>query len=150
MSTGVKVTLILCSIVLGLPILACGGCLFLGVAINASITPEQREQMRLDAEQRSKESAAQLEKWNAESKERVATEATRPKPTMANYKHLQDGMTYEQVIAIVGAPSQELSKTSIAGHESVMYMWQAGLLGGNMNATFTDGRLVSKAQLNLP
>lgn len=68
--------------------------------------------------------------------------------TMANYNRLRNGMSYRQVIAIVGQPSQEVSRSEIAGYETVMYIWE-GSWGANMNAMFQNGELVQKAQLGL-
>jgi hypothetical protein len=74
--------------------------------------------------------------------------------TMANYLKLQTGMTYEQVAQILGDPGEELSSTDIAGIKGKMYMWKAqglaGFTGSNMNATFQNNMLTSKAQFGLP
>jgi hypothetical protein len=62
-------------------------------------------------------------------------------------------MTYSEVVQILGQSGTEISRSSIAGITTVMYQWNAGglagLSGGNMNAMFQDGRLVSKAQFGL-
>lgn len=150
MSPIAKTVLIVCAVLMGLPILACGGCLMLGIAVNASITPEQREQMRLEAERVEKSNKADQLRREAEAKQVAEMEAKRPKPSMANYQRVQNGMTYKDVISIIGEPSQELSRSAIGENEAVVYMWKADSFGGNMNATFSNGRLVSKAQFNLP
>lgn len=117
----------------------------MGVLVNASITPEQRERMRVAAEESEKRALIAREKMAADTKKEAAAEAVRPKPNLANYNRLQIGMTYQEVVSIVGPPSQQLSESEGA----VMYMWQEGWIGGNMNATFVDGKLYTKAQLNL-
>jgi hypothetical protein len=64
-------------------------------------------------------------------------------------------MTYKEVIAIIGPPSQEVSRSYMEGVpgvmpsvETVMYVWE-GTWGANMNAMFQNGRLISKAQFGL-
>ena len=73
---------------------------------------------------------------------------------MQNYLKLQNGMTYEQVVEILGKPGEEMSSNELAGYKTVMYMWRAtglgALSGGNMNAMFQNGALVQKSQFNLP
>jgi Domain of Unknown Function with PDB structure (DUF3862) len=70
--------------------------------------------------------------------------------TMANYKRLETGMTYEQVVEILGKQGTEMSSNDIAGYKTVMYMWKSGRFSvGNMNAMFQNGGLVQKAQFGL-
>lgn len=71
-----------------------------------------------------------------------------PALTMDGYNRIKTGMTFEQVTAIIGQPSQEMSRNELAGTETVMYMWE-GMLGANMNAMFQNGKLVQKAQFGL-
>jgi len=70
--------------------------------------------------------------------------------TMENYNKLQTGMTYEQVVSILGEEGKEMSSNDIAGYKNVMYLWKAGGFSvGNMNAMFQNGALVQKAQFEL-
>jgi len=62
---------------------------------------------------------------------------------------IQDGMTYQQVVGIIGAPGDQLSASSIAGYRTVMYSW-TNSNGSNMNAMFQNGKLIQKAQFGLP
>ena len=71
-----------------------------------------------------------------------------PALTMDGYNRVKNGMTFDQVVAIVGKPSQELSRNEMAGTETVMYQWD-GSIGANMNAMFQNGKLVQKAQFGL-
>lgn len=118
---------VVCSIPLGL----CGGCLTLAALSSSSY--KQRERIAPSAPMQTQ-----------------AAEDTTPRPTQANYLKLQIGMTYDQVVAIVGEPTEELSRMAIGENESVVYLWKASTFGGNMNATFGNGKLVSKAQFGLP
>lgn len=74
--------------------------------------------------------------------------AEAPHLSMDGYNNLENGMTYKQVTAIIGEPSQEMSRSELAGMETVMYMWE-GSLGANMNAMFQNGKLIQKAQFGL-
>jgi hypothetical protein len=67
-----------------------------------------------------------------------------------NYLKLQNGMSYQDAVRILGEDGEEMTSSEIAGIRTEMYMWKAkGFSGGNMNATFQNGALVSKAQFNL-
>lgn len=67
-----------------------------------------------------------------------------------NYLKIQNGMSYAEVTGILGEDGEELSSNELAGIKTEMYMWKAkGFSGGNMNATFQNDALVSKAQFNL-
>lgn len=78
----------------------------------------------------------------------AAADPAAPALTMEGYNRIKTGMTFEQVTAIIGQPSQEMSRNELAGTETVMYMWE-GMLGANMNAMFQNGKLVQKAQFGL-
>lgn len=84
----------------------------------------------------------------ADNKATADAEASGPSLTMDGYNRVKNGMTYDQVVAIVGKPSQELSRNEMAGTETVMYSWE-GSLGANMNAMFQNNKLVQKAQFGL-
>lgn len=84
----------------------------------------------------------------------VDKEAT-PKPTeeenkvtAENFKRLKNGMTYEQVVEILGKEGELMSENEIAGTKTEMYQWKAGMMA-NMNAMFQNGKMISKAQFGL-
>jgi hypothetical protein len=67
-----------------------------------------------------------------------------------NYLKLQNGMSYQEVVNILGKEGEEMSSSDIGGTRTVMYMWKAGGFGGaNMNAMFQDDALTTKAQFGL-
>jgi hypothetical protein len=68
--------------------------------------------------------------------------------SLAEYEQIREGLTYEDVCAIIGDSGQELSRSEIAGYSSVMYSWK-NENGSNMNAMFQNGKLVTKAQFGL-
>jgi hypothetical protein len=84
------------------------------------------------------------------------TELSTPQPqntsgvNMENYSKIQTGMSYEEVVAILGKQGEEMSSNDIAGYKNVMYMWDGDSgFGANMNAMFQNGKLIQKAQFNL-
>jgi hypothetical protein len=75
-----------------------------------------------------------------------------PTISLDEFNAIQDGMTYEQVVAIVGGAGTVLSESGSPGSEyyTVMYTWEGeGSIGANANCMFQGGRLVSKAQFGL-
>src|SRR5688572_22097242 len=73
------------------------------------------------------------------------------KMTMAKYEALQTGMSYAQVVKIIGKEGEELSRNDIAGITTVMYQWQNKSLAdlGGANAMFQNDKLIQKTQFNL-
>lgn len=70
--------------------------------------------------------------------------------TLDEFNAISDGMTYAQVVAIVGGEGQVLSESSIAGFHTVMYGWDgAGSLGANANVMFQNDAMQTKAQFGL-
>ncbi len=79
----------------------------------------------------------------------VKEEAERQrKVTASEFSNIRDGMTYQQVVKIVGENGDELSRTSLGGITTVIYSWTNSDFS-NMNAMFQNGKLVSKAQFGL-
>ena len=80
------------------------------------------------------------------------TSTPRPKPrvgvTKAKYLQIHEGMSYAQVARIIGAPGEEMSRSTIAGYTTVMYQWVNNDYS-SMNAMFQNGGLITKAQFGL-
>ena len=68
--------------------------------------------------------------------------------TMANYNSISTGMSYREVVSILGEEGTEMSRNEIGGYTTVMYMWKKWS-GANMNAMFQNGKLVQEAQFGL-
>lgn len=71
--------------------------------------------------------------------------------TLAEFNEVKTGMTYEEVVAIIGFDGEPLSETDIGlGEEfaTAMYMWSNEDLSG-MEGIFQGGKLISKSQINL-
>lgn len=72
--------------------------------------------------------------------------------TLEAFNRLEHGMSYEHVCKIIGCDGHVLFRIGGVGGvpETVMYTWNGvGMVGANMNATFKDGKLTSKAQFGL-
>ena len=86
-----------------------------------------------------------------------ASETPEPtnKPTISleEFNAIETGMTYEEVVAIVGSEGEMLSEVDMGvGDEYVtrMYTWEGeGSLGANANVTIQGGAVVAKAQIGL-
>jgi len=61
-----------------------------------------------------------------------------PTATQAKYEQIQQGLTYEEVRGIIGAPGEELSRSDIAGYQTVMYSWKNANGSNNPPTSFTD------------
>ena len=66
----------------------------------------------------------------------------------ANYLRIREGMTYPEVVKILGSSGKEISRSELVGITTVMYSWSKWS-GANMNAMFQNGKLVTKAQFGL-
>lgn len=134
-------------VIVGLPILACGGCL--GLALIFGPSQEDLERMRVEREAREATLVEKVEGDTAVASDvKPTAKPSSPSMSKATYASVREGMTYDQVIAIVGPPAQELSSNEIGGFRTVMYQWDAGFMA-NANMTFQNGKLISKAQFGL-
>jgi len=75
--------------------------------------------------------------------------------TFSQYNQIQTGMTYEQVVSIIGKHGEEMSQNRMEGVPGVMpsittimYQW-VNENGSNMNAIFQNNALIQKAQFGL-
>lgn len=75
--------------------------------------------------------------------------------TFSEYQRIENGMSYHQVVEIIGAQGQESSRNHMDGApgvmdaiETVMYQW-INPNGSNMNAIFQNDKLMQKAQFGL-
>ena len=66
--------------------------------------------------------------------------------TLAQYERLQQGMTYQQVVSILGVEGLK-SRPNEAGE--VTYMWGGAEFNSRMEATFQNGKLIQKIQSGL-
>lgn len=71
------------------------------------------------------------------------------KATMDKYNQVETGMTYDEVVAIMGGDGELSSDTEIAGVSSKLYMWDGEDIASNCSITFADGKVSSKSQFGL-
>ena len=97
------------------------------------------------------------EKFDRTRKARLAAIMGVPDDVVSkdNYDRIRDGMSYSEVVGIIGSRGTELSSSRLEGIEGVMpsittkmYSWQ-NPNATNMTAMFQNDRLVSKAQFGL-
>ena len=58
-------------------------------------------------------------------------------------------MSYDEVVSLLGGEGALISDTEIAGSTSQIYMWNGTSFGSNANITFSDGKVIAKAQVGL-
>jgi hypothetical protein len=86
----------------------------------------------------------------ASVKEGSASKKTiKVKSTRAEFGGISEGMTYEQVVSIIGSPGELLIRNEIDGIKTLTYSWK-NVHGSNINAIFQNGKLIQKVQLGLP
>jgi Domain of Unknown Function with PDB structure (DUF3862) len=78
-----------------------------------------------------------------------SAQRTSCKVSLAQYQSLATGMSYTRVKGILGCEGSELSRVDMAGFTTVMYMWEGNSFAANMNVTFQNDALVSRAQFGL-
>ena len=70
--------------------------------------------------------------------------------TLAKYDLLENGMSYAQVVGLLGKPGVEFSTGDLVpGYRVQMYQWFNDAQTGNMSATFQNDKLTAKAQFGL-
>lgn len=70
--------------------------------------------------------------------------------TMEKFNAIQNGMTYEEVVEIVGGEGVMSNTAGDGDYKISIYSWEGnGSTGSNANVTFTNGKVSGKAQLGL-
>ena len=80
-----------------------------------------------------------------------ATKEENGKLTEEKFKQVKEGMTYEEVVKIVGAEGKILSETGSAGepHHTVMYEFETDGVLSSSTMMFQGGKLINKAQIGV-
>jgi hypothetical protein len=75
--------------------------------------------------------------------------------TAEEYQRIQNGMSYQEVVAIIGSPGEEMGQNKIDGipgvmdaTTTIMYLWTNNN-ASSMNAMFQNDSLMQKAQFGL-
>lgn len=73
--------------------------------------------------------------------------------SLEEFNAISTGMTYEEVVTIIGSEGKILSEVDIGmgdEYKTIMYMWEGdGSLGANANVTIQGGKVTAKAQFGL-
>ena len=83
-------------------------------------------------------------------KARSERKSDEPMLTLAKFGQIQTGMSYDEVVAIIGNNGVEQSTSEVGDIRTVMVSWaNPGLMQGNASIIFQNGKLMSKSQLGL-
>ena len=87
----------------------------------------------------------------SESSKQREIEEDKPTITKAEFDSIEEGMTYEEVVAIIGGEGELQAESGTPGDQfhTVLYVWEGDSAGSAANAMFQGGRLTSKAQYGL-
>jgi hypothetical protein len=119
------------------------------VAVAASGGGESGEQAQKEEKKETTETATTT---TATPKEEPKQEEKKGVVTKEKFEQIKDGMTYEEVVKIIGAEGTLVSETGEKGTEfhTAIYEFEGdGSFGANANFTFQGGKLVNKAQFGI-
>lgn len=75
-----------------------------------------------------------------------------PTITLDEFNKIRKGMTYSEVVGIIGGYGEQVSESSSGDYTITMYMWHGDdydKTGANANILFTNGEVDTKAQFGL-
>lgn len=145
-----NVVLVVLGVLLGLPVLACGGCMMLGAFISATMPPPDSS-LADDFSQGISEFEQEIGSTMDKTFDGIEDAMTSPMPgvTMQMFQQIQTGMTYNAVVAVCGQPTQQLSQVELAGNRAAVFQWDGTVFASNMTVNFSNGRVAGKAQFGL-
>lgn len=128
----------------------------IAIILIAAIANPSEESSNEDTKQPASEASTPKAEVKEEPKVEVKKEPETPKvdPDISKdeFDQIQNGMTYEEVVAIIGGNGEVMSEVGEKGtpYYSIMYMYKGEKgLGSNANFTFQDNKLQAKAQFGL-
>ncbi|BDG48752.1 DUF3862 domain-containing protein [Parageobacillus sp. KH3-4] len=103
------------------------------------------------------ESSDQAKNEKSDEKSTITTATPKEEPkkgvvTKEKFEQIKDGMTYEEVVKIIGAEGNLVSETGEKGtptHTAIYEFEGDGSFGANANFTFQGGKLVNKSQFGI-
>lgn len=117
------------------------------------------EEATTEAEPASEAAAEPAAAPAEEKKEEAPAEEKKEEPapaadgilTTEKYDQIKNGMTYEEVVGIIGSEGQVMSETGEKGTDfhTVMYEWETDGFLSSANFMFQGGKLESKAQMGV-
>ena len=69
--------------------------------------------------------------------------------TIDKFNQIEMGMTYEEVVKIMGSEGTVMSESEILDINTSIYYWYSKSGFGNMNIMIQDGQVITKAQVGL-
>ncbi|MBI5232536.1 MAG: DUF3862 domain-containing protein [Coriobacteriales bacterium] len=69
--------------------------------------------------------------------------------TVEKYDKIENGMSYDEVVEIMGSKGEELSSSEFGGVKVAVFLWYGSDRTSNMMITFQDDKVMSKAQYGL-
>ncbi|WP_324658948.1 DUF3862 domain-containing protein [Bacillus cereus] len=82
--------------------------------------------------------------------EKTNTSSNEKTMTKAEFEQIQNDMSYEEVVKIIGSEGELQSESTVGDYTSKLYMWEGeGGLGANANITFSNNKLQAKSQFGL-
>lgn len=112
---------------------------------------ESKQPASVDTPVEKKEAVKEEPKKEA-VKEEPKEEKNDPAISKEEFDKIQSGMSYDEVVAVIGGEGEVMSESGSEGEDAhtVMYTWdgESGL-GANANAMFQGGKLINKAQFGL-
>lgn len=88
---------------------------------------------------------------NSDSVEKAAKEMTSENITMVEFNAIETGMTYDDVVKIIGSAGELTSQVDIgeSAYKTEIYTWYGIVPGAYANVTFQGGKAIAKAQIGL-
>lgn len=139
---------------LGIVLVVFGVFLFIAGIGGFNSSPDDTEDKKTDniIDTSTPSSLSEPDSAGEENEEKTVPEN---KPTISKdeFEAISSGMTYEEVVEIVGSDGELLSESDLGigdAYKSSIYMWKGeGSWGANANVTFQGGKVISKAQIGL-
>ena len=69
--------------------------------------------------------------------------------SMEEFSEIKTGMSYDEVIEIIGCEGELSSEVSVVDITSELYIWYGSDGISNANVTFSNGKVMAKAQFGL-
>lgn len=114
--------------------------------------PETVQEEPVEAEEEVVEEPVEETPVEEEVVEEPVVEENSPLMSKAEFDQIKSGMSYEEVVEIVGSEGEVQSEVGAEGEQfhTIMYMWEGeGMIGANANVMFQEGKLETKAQFGL-
>ncbi|PFB16989.1 hypothetical protein CN399_08485 [Bacillus cereus] len=82
--------------------------------------------------------------------EKTNTSENEKTMTKAEFEQIQNDMSYEEVVKIIGSEGELQSESTVGDYTSKLYTWKGeGGLGANANITFSNNKVQAKSQFGL-